>query len=100
MLFKMFFPVFQYYGQYSKKGLAKVLESELHGNLEECLMTLGKETSAHFRLCVFMCGCLQEILDMLNAPVAKDYLGSLFFQLCMLWVDPDSSFTQNFITQR
>lgn len=48
------FAVFQYYGQYSKKGLAKVLESELHGNLEECLMTLGKETSAYFRLCVFM----------------------------------------------
>ncbi|XP_056121462.1 annexin A1-like [Rhinichthys klamathensis goyatoka] len=34
--------IFQYYGQYSKKGLAKVLESELHGNLEECLMTLVK----------------------------------------------------------
>jgi len=65
MLFKMFFfffAVFQYYGQYSKKGLAKVLESELHGNFEECLMTLGKETSAHLR-CAFMWVCARD-LDM------------------------------------
>uniref|UniRef100_A0A672KTQ9 Annexin n=1 Tax=Sinocyclocheilus grahami TaxID=75366 RepID=A0A672KTQ9_SINGR len=34
--------IFQYYGKYSKEGLAKALESELHGNLEDCLMTLVK----------------------------------------------------------
>ncbi|KAK9974195.1 hypothetical protein ABG768_022301 [Culter alburnus] len=34
--------IFKYYGQYSKQGLAKALESELHGNLEDCLMTLVK----------------------------------------------------------
>ena len=61
MLFKM-------YLQFSS-----IMAGELHGNLEECLMTLGKETSAHFRLGVFMCVCLQEILDMLNASVVRDY---------------------------
>uniref|UniRef100_A0A8C1PJR5 Annexin n=1 Tax=Cyprinus carpio TaxID=7962 RepID=A0A8C1PJR5_CYPCA len=34
--------IFQYYGKYSKEGLAKALESELHGNFEDCLMTLVK----------------------------------------------------------
>lgn len=35
-------------------------------------MILGKETSAHFRLCVqYVCGCVQEIPDMLNASVIK-----------------------------
>ncbi|XP_051751444.1 annexin A1-like [Ctenopharyngodon idella] len=34
--------IFKYYGQYSKQGLAKALESELHGNLEDCLMILVK----------------------------------------------------------
>ncbi|XP_067296084.1 annexin A1-like [Pseudorasbora parva] len=34
--------IFKYYGQYSKQGLAKALESELHGNIEDCLMTLVK----------------------------------------------------------
>ncbi|TRY60692.1 hypothetical protein DNTS_017086 [Danionella cerebrum] len=34
--------VFQYYGQFSKDGLAKDLEGELHGNFEDCLMTIVK----------------------------------------------------------
>uniref|UniRef100_A0A671PE47 Annexin n=1 Tax=Sinocyclocheilus anshuiensis TaxID=1608454 RepID=A0A671PE47_9TELE len=34
--------IFQHYGKYSKQGLAKVLESELHGDLEDCLMALVK----------------------------------------------------------
>ncbi|TRY60693.1 hypothetical protein DNTS_017086 [Danionella cerebrum] len=34
--------IFQFYGELSKKGLAKALESELHGCLEDCLMTLVK----------------------------------------------------------
>ncbi|XP_050967156.1 annexin A1-like [Labeo rohita] len=34
--------IFQYYGKYSQQGLAKALESELHGDLEDCLMTLVK----------------------------------------------------------
>ncbi|KAF4113605.1 annexin A1-like [Onychostoma macrolepis] len=34
--------IFQHYGKYSKQGLAKALESELHGNLEDCLVTLVK----------------------------------------------------------
>nr|AAH92685.1 Annexin A1b [Danio rerio]AAI64147.1 Anxa1b protein [Danio rerio]AAO20268.1 annexin 1b [Danio rerio] len=33
---------FQYYGQLSKKGFAKALESELHGHLEDCLLTIVK----------------------------------------------------------
>ncbi|XP_067296083.1 annexin A1-like [Pseudorasbora parva] len=34
--------IFQYYGQLSKDGFAKDLEGELHGNFEDCLMTLVK----------------------------------------------------------
>ncbi|XP_042580943.1 annexin A1-like isoform X1 [Cyprinus carpio] len=34
--------IFQYYGNYSKEGLAKALESELHGKFEDCVMTLVK----------------------------------------------------------
>uniref|UniRef100_A0A8C2C6N3 Annexin n=1 Tax=Cyprinus carpio TaxID=7962 RepID=A0A8C2C6N3_CYPCA len=34
--------IFQYYGNFSKKGLAKALESELHGKFEDCVMTLVK----------------------------------------------------------
>lgn len=95
--------VFQYYGNYSKKGLAKALESELHGKFEDCVMTLGKETSLHFSLCV--CGCVREIVDMLNASVierlfSEKLLGSLFFQLCLSRVGPVSIITQTFITQR
>lgn len=54
---KNVFAVFQHYGKYSKQGLAKVLESELHGDLEDCLMTLGKETSLHVSLCVSVGVC-------------------------------------------
>ncbi|XP_016142087.1 annexin A1-like [Sinocyclocheilus grahami] len=34
--------ILQYYGQFSKDGLAKDLEGELSGNFEDCLMTLVK----------------------------------------------------------
>ncbi|KAI7812762.1 annexin A1-like [Triplophysa rosa] len=34
--------IFKYYGQYSKDGFAKDMASELHGSLEDCLMTLVK----------------------------------------------------------
>ncbi|KAA0716511.1 Annexin A1 [Triplophysa tibetana] len=34
--------IFKYYGQYSKDSFAKDLEGELHGSLEDCLMTLVK----------------------------------------------------------
>ncbi len=52
---KNVFAVFQHYGKYSKQGLAKVLESELHGNLEDCLMTLGKETFILVCECLWVC---------------------------------------------
>ncbi|NP_001017605.1 uncharacterized protein LOC550268 [Danio rerio] len=34
--------IFQYYGQFSKDGLAKDLQSELSGDFEDCMMTLVK----------------------------------------------------------
>ncbi|XP_051533289.1 annexin A1-like isoform X4 [Myxocyprinus asiaticus] len=34
--------IFKYYGQYSKQNFAKALEGELHGSLEDCLITLVK----------------------------------------------------------
>ncbi|XP_056314696.1 annexin A1 [Danio aesculapii] len=34
--------IFQYYGQFSKDGLAKDLQSELSGHFEDCMMTLVK----------------------------------------------------------
>uniref|UniRef100_A0A672KU37 Annexin n=1 Tax=Sinocyclocheilus grahami TaxID=75366 RepID=A0A672KU37_SINGR len=45
--------ILQYYGQFSKDGLAKDLEGELSGNFEDCLMTLGK----YIRLNLSLCGC-------------------------------------------
>lgn len=46
--------VFKYYGQYSKDGFAKDLEGELHGSLEDCLMTLGEEP--------FILACVYKII--------------------------------------
>ncbi|XP_059405794.1 annexin A1-like [Carassius carassius] len=34
--------IFQFYGKYSKQGVAKALESELHGDFEDCVMILVK----------------------------------------------------------
>ncbi|XP_050967157.1 annexin A1-like [Labeo rohita] len=36
------YKIFQHYAQLSKDGFAKDLEGELHGNFEDCLMTLVK----------------------------------------------------------